>query len=192
MTRNENAKRLMYALSDVDETFIEEASRQVQVKKNIYFKPAFAAMLAAACAFLFVLRIRKPNDSDMEVSPFTEVSTMEEAQEITGFTLSVPDFYDKQEITVIDGTIIEVRSMSADEETYITIRKAEGNDDISGDYNEYENTVTETIDSCEVTLSGDGSTWSKAVWTQDEYTYSVYASEGLTMDEMTDIISQTE
>lgn len=84
-------------------------------------------------------------------SPFTEVSTLSEASTITGFGLTVPEAmadYPDMIIQVMNQEMIEVICVNKENETDVgldegyRIRKAEGTDDISGDYNEYVDTYT--------------------------------------------------
>ena len=55
------------------------------------------------------------------------------------------------------------------------IRKAMGNEDVSGDYNEY--AQVETVDG--VTLKGENDVFSLAIWEKDGYTYSISVGEAL-------------
>jgi len=132
-------------------------------------------------------------------NPFTEVSTLSEACAITGFDLTIPEVlldYPNMTIQVMDQTMIEVifvnkaNETDAGQDEGYRIRKASGTDDISGDYNEYADIHTETIDGNEVTLKGDGESISVAIWNADGYTYAVDAEDHpLSKEAVTEVIS---
>lgn len=60
------------------------------------------------------------------------------------------------------------------------IRKAQGDQDISGDYNEYPQ--IETVDG--ITLKGENDQFTLAVWTNGGYTYSISVGEALSQTDM--------
>lgn len=96
------------------------------------------------------------NQSEQIPNPFTEYVTMEEAAQAAGFDLSVPDSIDGLEKSVIcvdkEGKLIEVIYGGEDEK--IVISKAEGNEDVNGDYTEYGQANTVSIANNEVTIKG--------------------------------------
>ena len=59
------------------------------------------------------------------------------------------------------------------EDSEILFRKARGTDDISGDYNTYEDVKVVSIHHAEVTLKGESENYSLAIWQQDGFTYSL-------------------
>ena len=73
------------------------------------------------------------------------------------------------------------------------IRKKAGEDpDISGDYNEYSQTVSAGIGGHDVTLKGDDDLINVALWTADGYSYSIDTDQALTQEQMTAIIEIVE
>ena len=60
----------------------------------------------------------------------------------------------------------------------VRIRKAPGSDDISGDYNTYDNISYEDG----VTMKGNGESFSNATWFRDGYTYSIMLSDPVSSD----------
>lgn len=130
-------------------------------------------------------------------NPWQEVGSLEDAASLTGFTLIVPaaqDDYPATTVYVMDQSMIEVDYSTEDgSETGYSIRKAEGSDDISGDYNEYTATQIKEIGGMEITLKGDGQTWSVATWTAADYTYAIDAQEHpLTEEQITELVSGTQ
>ena len=59
----------------------------------------------------------------------------------------------------------------------VTLRKLAGDGDPSGDYSAYSNTLVLTMEGYSVTLSGEGSLYSLAVWKDGIYSYSIRVSQ---------------
>lgn len=128
------------------------------------------------------------NGTDAAIgNPWQEAESMAAAADITGFDLKAPAAeapYDHEIIEVMGTTMIEVSYTTEDgTDTGYSVRKAEGAEDISGDYNEYADVVTETVESdgaegtVTVTLKGNAAEdlWYTATWTAGDYTYAIEA-----------------
>ncbi|MBU9727990.1 DUF4367 domain-containing protein [Diplocloster modestus] len=109
-------------------------------------------------------------------NPFQPCDTMDAAEEMAGFDLILPKTADKLE--AIENEMIQ--AFYGEDGSDMLIRKALGNEDISGDYNEY--AQTETVDG--VTLKGADGQFSLAVWTDGEYTYSISVGNALSQVDM--------
>lgn len=124
--------------------------------------------------------------------PFSEAATLKDAAAVTGFPLTVPDApknYPDTVIRVMDKEMIEVIYEKGTDEGY-RIRKAAGSDEITGDYNTYENIKTAAVGSYTVTLKGNGGTYSAASWTYGGYAYAMDAEDHpLSLEAMTAVIS---
>ncbi|MBR4928566.1 MAG: hypothetical protein IKX72_03305 [Oscillospiraceae bacterium] len=124
-------------------------------------------------------------------NPFVDYESLEAAAKAAGFELKTPSsvkgFSDKL-IQVCNGEMIQVIYLNGDDR--LLIRKAKGSEDISGDYNEYSDNSTVTVNGNSVTLRGDDGKVSTAVWTSGGYTYSVSFDTPVTEDEMTGIVGQ--
>ena len=127
-------------------------------------------------------------ESAQIANPFTDTKTLEEAQEIAGFDLQVPDAaapYTVVNYRAVEGEMLEIIFRDRKGEEGYRIRKAAGEDDISGDYNEYAKEKTIRLsDGTKVTLRGDkDDEWSVAVWTaedgegKDVYSFAVCSGE---------------
>lgn len=117
-------------------------------------------------------------------SPFIQVHTLEEAAEIAGFCLTVPDApsaHPDSVIQAVEGTMIEVIFVNAEYETEegldeaYRIRKAAAGGDASGDYNEYPEVSVEEAGGREITLKGNNGRCSLATWTDGTYYYAIGA-----------------
>ena len=86
----------------------------------------------------------------------------------------------------MNDEMLEVVYVNGEDETG-RVRKARGSEDISGDYNEYAETVS--VGGIDVLLKGDAGLVKLAVWTNDGYAYSVSSEAGMTADEMMALVS---
>ena len=127
-------------------------------------------------------------ESAQIANPFTDTKTLEEAQEIAGFDMQVPDAaapYTVVNYRAVEGEMLEIIFRDRKGEEGYRIRKAAGEDDISGDYNEYAKEKTIRLsDGTKVTLRGDkDDEWSVAMWTaehgegKDVYSFAVCSGE---------------
>ena len=152
------------------------------------------------------ITIDSEQKSDIEIPDlFSESSSLEEAAQNAGFSFNVPEAVDSYTQRIIrttaggeGSTMIEViyqneidgkeNTDSADE---IRMRKANGDEDISGDYTEYPETSSLTVGNIQVTAKGGNGNINLATWTDNGYTYSigVYSETGITAEEMYDFIA---
>jgi len=115
---------------------------------------------------------------------------------ITGFTFSVPESaagLSSRIIRAADGLIEVIYSGSGDDE--VRVRKGTGADDISGDYNTYDEVAQSDVGGLSVTYKGADGLVSTAIWTKGAYSYSVTASvggKGLDRDAMAAIIAAAD
>lgn len=124
-------------------------------------------------------------------NPFVDYDSLEAAAKAAGFELKAPssvEGFSEKVIQVCNGEMIQVIFLNGDDRLFI--RKAEGSDDISGDYNEYSDNGTVTVDGNSVTLRGDDGKVSTAVWTSGKYTYSVSFDTPVTEETMIALIGQ--
>ena len=192
MKNRDGANKLLNALNDVDEKYVEEALEfydRNKSKKNIinlsfflkYATIAACLVLVVGASFIFKLQQKNDVESVAVVSPYQEVNSLQEASKITGFDMKVPESigeYNNWLISVIDGNIIDVRYLSSDEQsTGIFIRKSRGDEDISGDYNTYSTNITEHIDGKDVNLRGDGEKIFVVAWTEDGFSYAITSND---------------
>ncbi len=132
-------------------------------------------------------------DSTQEVNPIKEYDSMDEAAAAAGFSFTVPDEiegYTDMNISLIDMDPVIFQVIYGNEESSVTIRKAEHSDDsdISGVYTEYSESSTVN----DVALKGDDSVVYLANWTKDGYDYSVYADAGMSEDVILSIVNQVQ
>lgn len=126
-------------------------------------------------------------------NPWVDCKTIEDAQALAGFDFQLPELpegYTIENIRVIQNEILQVTYTKGEQE--ICIRKGVGTDDISGDYNVYDTTVTQELTASNATLKGNGGDFSLAIWNDGEYAYAVSSSEALTEEGMTQLAGSVE
>lgn len=127
----------------------------------------------------------KTDTSTQIPNPFVDCDTLAQAEELAGFSLTLPADVKTDGISVLSGNMIQVLR-----EDGLSIRKALGDEDISGDYNSYPQVETVTVAGHAVKLKGTGDQVTVAVWTADGYTYAVYSETGLSRDAALSLTSQ--
>ena len=126
-------------------------------------------------------------------NPWTDCKNLNEAENNTGFSITVPeniDGYTRTMIQTLDQEVIQVFYEKDDQsDNMILIRKGTGADNISGDYNKYNEKTHLNINNCDVTEQGNDGKVMLATWTNAGYTYSVSTPE-ISAEEMENIIQQ--
>ena len=126
-----------------------------------------------------------------------EVASMQQATELTGFTMRIPEGkapYTEKTISVIGEDMIEV-SYSKEEPFAVgsSIRKARAEGDISGDFTEYPDIREVDFEGRKVTLKGEAETCSLALWEEKGFSYAVKAQEKpMTEEEILEIVKAVE
>ena len=125
-------------------------------------------------------------------NPYTDHDSLEEAEEDAGFKIQVPDEICGAKAAAFRnlGTeMLEVIYYDGDTEV-ARVRKGIGEDDISGDYNEYE--IDETVDAAgtQVNLKGSADGYALAVWNADGYAYAVSLTKEISKDEMLKLVEE--
>lgn len=123
-------------------------------------------------------------------NPWTEYTSVEDAAAAAGFDITVPDAidgYERSLIQAMDGDTLEVRFTAGDDQ--VAIRKSVGTDDNSGVYETFETVTTENVNGTDVTVSSNGDAAYLATWTADGNAFSVYASAGMDLSALLDIVA---
>ena len=119
-------------------------------------------------------------------SPLVTYDSLKAAASALDFTPIVPDEAGKADVTIIAGDTLQLSWQ--EDETFFIYRTAEGDADISGDYNSW--AATETVELCgrDTTLKGDGETVSVVLWQQEGMTFSLTADPGVSVEKVEAII----
>lgn len=134
------------------------------------------------------------DDENMQIAnPWVDCyASMEDAVKIAGFSFEVPkqiEGYPNQVIQAIENDIIQV--IYNDGANSIYIRKGVGTGDISGDYNEYEQSDEVSIGEYQVTEKGNDGKVSVAIWNDGNYSFCV-GTPGMSAEEIAAIIEQVK
>ena len=126
-----------------------------------------------------------------------EVGSMQQATELTGFTMRIPEGkapYTEKTISVIGEDMIAV-AYSKEEPFAVgySIRKARAEGNISGDFTEYPDIREVDFEGRKVTLKGEAGTCSLALWEENGFSYAVQAQEKpMTEEEILEIVKAVE
>lgn len=129
-------------------------------------------------------------------NPFIEVGSLEEAEELAGFSLKTAEKvgnYERQSISVMEGEMIQVLYQNDAGEEGLRVRKGLGEGDLSGDYNSY--TLDEEVeqDGVKIRLRGDGPRIFAASWTKGGYSYAIDLSDAeLDRENVLQLISEID
>ena len=118
-------------------------------------------------------------------NPVAGYETKEEAAKAVGFDLETPDL-DSPIFSVIGDEIFEI----GNDDVYV--RKAKGSDDISGDYNDYSETLTETVQGKEVTFKGNDGKINLLLWTEGDFSFCVGFNKGVSRADAESYIGQVK
>ena len=146
-------------------------------------------MRKAVILFLLVLSIVSCKVTEKEAgfaglaNPFTDANSLSEAENLSGFTITLPALPEEycdvhyRVLTASDDKMLEIIFMDAmgDE---IRVRKQAGSNDISGDWNSYDDVISEYG----ITMKGNDGKFSVAIWNMDGFSYSLSISVPVTSD----------
>ena len=129
-------------------------------------------------------------------NPFIEVGSLEEAEELAGFSLKTAEKvgnYERQSISVMEGEMIQVLYQNDAGEEGLRVRKGLGEGDLSGDYNSYKLDEEVEQDGIKIRLRGDGPRIFAASWTKGAYSYAIDLSDAeLDRENVLQLISEID
>ena len=194
---------LLQAMGGIPDEYIESAlpgGKKKETGKVISFFRRREFMGLAAAALLLILAFTmapglfgpaEDPGQEQVANPFVTYRSLEEAEEAAGFALHVPESFDgssRREIALIDERIIDVTYLDGEDKRILTIRKGTGEEDISGDYNEYAKEAVMDLGGLSVTVKGGEDRIFLALWQEGDYSYAVSFDEGGTEDQLKEII----
>ena len=74
----------------------------------------------------------------------------------------------------------------------LMVRKAKGNDDVSGDYNSYSEVHSLNIGDLQITVKGENHMIYVATWTDGSYSFAITTNNALSEEQIADIIKQVK
>lgn len=125
-------------------------------------------------------------------NPFVSCENLNDAAEIAGFEMTaparVPNWVADTEIRAMDNEMIEI-IYSGTEQQELRIRKANGHDDISGNYGSFDTVEEIVVNDLTVTVKGNGDKINVAIWNAGDYAFASVSEEGLEQEQIKDMIS---
>ncbi|BAK81098.1 hypothetical protein [Candidatus Arthromitus sp. SFB-rat-Yit] len=138
------------------------------------------------------------NENVQLPNPIVEYETLEEAVKACNFEFSVPDTidgYEDKKYSVISTKTIQTiyynKNSNANDNT-LSIRKAFGTEDISGDYNNYKEINKLSLNNLEITTKGNNGKVSVATWTSGNHTFSITTNNPLDIEPLVEIINDVK
>lgn len=124
----------------------------------------------------------------------TECASAEELSEKLGFPVSdlkyLPFEGYEAEYSLYFGEFAQIDYINGSE--IVSYRKIKGDEDISGDYNVYDDVKEITAGGISVTVKGNGGIYYIAVWQKDGYSYSISDYSGLSEQAFADMAAGAE
>lgn len=181
-------------LSHVAEPTAEKDERKGRIVSIAGFRRYAAIAACFAVVLLAVFGVSKLRDKDepptLAVSSMTEYSSAEELSEAMGFPVeeltALPFAPEEISYTDLFGRVAQIVYTGGD--ASLVFRKGYGDEDISGDYNTYEDVQEIEVGDISVSLKGSGGAYSLALWQRDGYSYSLSAEPALTEQEAVSIL----
>ena len=156
-------------------------------KRYAAIAACFAALLLGALTLPGLLRSsRQPASSaDLQTGPNTVVcSSADELSKQLGFPISdvtaLPFEPSETAYLCSWGNLGEIDYTGADGRTAV-YRKSPGTDNNSGVYDSFPDTEQLSVGSVTAAVSGDGTQFALAVWTDGTYAYSIVLSDGVSL-----------
>lgn len=151
---------------------------------------AALALSATACTTTSTSKTTEVSSSSESVqiaNPWVDCKTIEDAQTLAGFDFQPPEIpgYTIKNISALENEMIQV--IYSNDQKEVCVRKAAGMNNASGDYNTYNTSVIKELDCYDVTIKGNDGKFNLAIWTGEEYAYSVSISDALSEDDMTEL-----
>lgn len=174
-----------------------------QNKKRIHFRSnkkyrsiaaSFVILLVGTIAISGLLR-KDMSESEHEIITTPSIQDVSSAKELSknvGFEVediqSLVEVANETHYRIYGDEMAEITYTIGSES--ISFRKSIGSEDNSGDYNAYDIVEVIDVNGYGVTLKGEEEIYYLAVWTDEEYAYSIHSTDGLSKDQFQEYISE--
>lgn len=132
------------------------------------------------------------NDDGVQIpSPYTEHDSIEDLRAAVDFDFKIPtrlpEGYELSGMFDISNDVVDIRWSKENSE--MLYRVAEGEEqDISGDYNVYDNKLSINIGETSITLKGNKDKIYVVTWQEGQLTYAITSTDGLSQQEVEGMI----
>lgn len=126
-------------------------------------------------------------------SPYVEYNSVDELKENVNINAKIPDKirnYKSYSYSVAFSNMAEIQYSNGSDNILYRLEKGEVAEDISGDYNDYENIQKLTVDNTEVTIKGNEDTYKVAIWYKNGVNYSLSSEQGLKIEDIQSLINE--
>lgn len=126
-------------------------------------------------------------------SPYVEYNSVDELKENVNINAKIPDKirnYKSYSYSVAFSNMAEIQYSNGSDNILYRLEKGEVAEDISGDYNDYENIQKLTVDNTEVTIKGNEDTYKVAIWYKNGVNYSLSSEQGLKIEDIQNLINE--
>ena len=142
------------------------------------------------------VRVQVESESELTQipNPWTDCTTIKEAEAKAGFEITVPDQlngYEEKDISVMEKDMIQVQFSHGEEILYFRkgLTEKDGTD-ISGDYREADTFEKVELDGRTVTFKEANGRILTAVWTDGDYSYAIGSNAGTEVESMTGLVQR--
>lgn len=170
---------------------MNKKSKKIKIFKYLSMVACFTLVVGVGTYVYSKFNDEKhPIDNTQIANGIEEVSTLEELSQKVGFEVTeLPNIpFEVIEVTYLSywNEMSDIRYTGENQE--ISFRKSQGNEDISSDYNEYENIIEETINDTIFTLKGNNDTFNCITWCKGDFSYAIYTENGLSLNDINSIL----
>ena len=168
-------------LQNVETQMAEPRKKPNRLRRFAALAACLAVLLVGAMALPKFISSPVPEESEtMVANGMVEVTSKEELSEAVGFPVksaqSLPFFPQSIYYTSYWGEMAQIDYANGG--STACFRQSLGEEDNSGDWNEYPAQQTITAAGCTVTLKGETGSYTLAIWTDGNYSYSLSLSSG--------------
>ena len=126
-------------------------------------------------------------------SPYVDYNSVDELKENVNINAKMPDKiknYKSYSYSVAFSNMVEIQYSNGSDNILYRLEKGEVAEDISGDYNIYENIKKLTVDNTEVTIKGNEDVYKVAIWCKNGVNYSLSSEQGLKIEDIQSLINE--
>ena len=168
-------------LQNVKTQMAEPCKKPNRLRRFAALAACLAILLVGAMALPKLISSPAPEESEtMIANGMVEVASKEELSEAVGFPVksaqSLPFFPQSIYYTSYWGEMAQIDYANGG--SMACFRQSLGEEDNSGDWNEYPAQESLTVNGCAVTLKGEADSYTLAIWQDGTYSYSLSLSAG--------------
>lgn len=136
------------------------------------------------------------NDDGVQIpNPYTEHDSIEGLNDVVDFDFKIPTRlpvgYELSSMSDITNDVIDMRWSKENSEILYRVAKGEEHD-ISGDYNVYDNKLSINMGETPIVLKGNKDKFYVATWQKGQLAYAITSTDGLSQQEMEELITSID